>query len=89
MSTRTVRIVTVPDEDREFNSVVNAALDGIDRDHLPSSTTEVINLLKELLPRYPRMEIHQQNGLASFQGHPNTWYVYRDGALIALEGTAE
>lgn len=53
-----LRIVTVPEEDRDFRELVRSVMS----------------------------EIRQQDGLASFEPDPRTWYVYRDGSRRPLDG---
>jgi hypothetical protein len=77
--------MTFPRADSAFRSAVeNAAVrlesrvrDGFD----PHGG--VLELMQELLPLYPRLEIRQQDGLATYETEPRTWYVYRDGASHA------
>ena len=72
------RVVTLPSDDAKFSDDVRAALAMAD-DDAESSRVLVMSLLEELLPRYPEMEISQQDGLASYQADPDTLYVYRHG----------
>ena len=76
------RIVTFPSDDSNFTKSVQqafASLDGEARDGRLTSAQKVIELVSQLLPEYPAVQIHQQAELASFERDPNTWYVYRDG----------
>ena len=79
------RVVTLPSDDAEFSADVRAALRGADTG-AESSQALLIAVLEQLLPRYPNMEISQQNGLASYQADPDTLYVYRHGWSLAHTG---
>ena len=72
------RVVTMPSDDAEFSADVRAALADADAG-AESPRALLIAMIEELLPRYPNMEISQQNGLASYQADPDTLYVYRHG----------
>jgi hypothetical protein len=82
------RVVTLPSEDAEFSADVRAALARAD-ENAQSSRALLIALLEELLPRYPEMEISEQNGLASYQEDPNTLYVYRNGGQARTHAKAD
>jgi hypothetical protein len=75
---RMCRVVTLPSDDAEFSDDVRAALAKTDHS-AESSQALLVALLEELLPRYPNMEISQQDGLASYLPDPDTMYVYRHG----------
>ncbi len=75
-----LRIVTVPEEDQSFADDVRAAVARLDGVKSGPTQAVIMSLLTDQLPIYPRLMIHQQDGLASFEAEPRTWYVYRDGS---------
>ena len=80
-----LRIVAFPDEDEVFVSRVRGAvarLDGGSGKNLDIRAA-LIGVLRDLLPEYPNLEIRQQDGLASFEEEPRTWYFYRDGSATS------
>jgi hypothetical protein len=80
-----LRVLTVPASDEEFAAAVNAALASIVQ-KADGSKAAVADLVVRLLPRYPRLALHQQNGLAAFDGDVLTWYAYRDGYAAGRNG---
>jgi hypothetical protein len=74
-----LRVVTVPEEDGDFRALVKSAISSLDGE-ADSPRAALMTVLQRLLPSYPRLEIKQQDGLASFEPDPRTWYVYRDGS---------
>ena len=73
-----LRVVTFPREDAAFARAVNDRFTAVEPlDGLASD--KMILLLQGLLGDYPKLEIHQQDSLASFESEPATWYAYRDG----------
>jgi hypothetical protein len=76
-----VRLIALPKDDAAFEARVTAAVALVERDpHVTHGA--VIRLLQELLPFYPELTIHQQEGLAALEAETSTWYVYRDGSLL-------
>jgi hypothetical protein len=75
-----LRLVTFPRDDAAFANRVQEAFKVLDE---PGrlGTDKIVKLVRELLPAYPEVEIRQQDGLASFDADPMTWYVYRDGSV--------
>jgi len=76
------RLVSFPRDDAAFARCVDGAqmlLDGNGHDVSGPSAAAVDQLLAELRPLYPKVEIRQQDSLASFDSVPLIWYVYRDG----------
>ena len=73
-----IRVVCLPDDDAEFGSRVRGAVARIDS-AAHHTTAAIMAVLQDLLPTYPSLTIRQQDGLASFEVDPTTWYVYRDG----------
>lgn len=80
-----LRVVAFPDDDVVFVSRVSAAVARLESgsdDHV-AVRERLIGVLQELLPEYPKLEIRQQNGLASFEDEPRVWYVYREGKVLS------
>lgn len=77
-----LRLVLFPDDDGAFVGDVNAAMMELERNLADGhdARSGMVVLLQRLLPAYPALEIRQQDGLASFEADPRTWYVYRDGS---------
>jgi hypothetical protein len=73
-----MRVIASPTDDAPFVKAVDDALARLDASPMPSRE-RVVRLLEQLLPTYPDVAIRQQDGLASFEADPNTWYVYRHG----------
>jgi hypothetical protein len=73
-----IRVVTLPEDDTDFADRVKAAVASLDGNSSPTRVA-IMTVLDELLPVYPGLHIRQQDGLASFEATPRTWYVYRDG----------
>jgi hypothetical protein len=73
-----IRVVTLPDADSVFHDVVVAAIAGLNGNAQPGRNA-IMTALSGVVSAYPNLEIRQQDGLASFESSPRTWYVYRDG----------
>jgi hypothetical protein len=74
-------VVTFPRDDAEFARSVDeqfAVVEELDC----TSADKMLRLLQDLLAAYPNLEIRQQDGLASFDSEPLTWYAYRDGLTV-------
>jgi hypothetical protein len=70
--------VTFPRDDEEFARTVDDRFRAVEQsDGTPAE--KMVRLLQDLLAAYPKLEIRQQDGLASFESEPMTWYAYRDG----------
>jgi hypothetical protein len=77
-----MRVVLFPDDDGVFVAQVRNAVADFERNVTDGHDTRsgVVEMLRALLPEYPKLEIRQQDGLASFEKDPRTWYIYRDGS---------
>jgi hypothetical protein len=73
------RVMTFPEEDADFAKDVNHALGLLGRSK-ETPQKAIAELVQWLLPRYPRLAIHQRDGLASFESEPKVWYAFRDGS---------
>jgi hypothetical protein len=79
--TSRLRIVTFPRDDADFARAVDDKFSVVESlDGTPAE--KVVHLLQELLGDYPKLEIRQQDSLASFDSEPMTWYAYRDGLTV-------
>jgi hypothetical protein len=78
-----IRVITFPHDDAEFEQLVLdtvAALNG----HAGTSQAAVLEVLSQLLPRYPNLRIAEQSRLAALGTDDATWYVYRDGGVAVM-----
>jgi hypothetical protein len=82
-----MRVLTVPASDAEFAAAVDHAL-ALALLEPDGSKAVVAELVHRLLPRYPRLALHEQDGLASFDRDVLTWYAYRDGFGAGRNGHA-
>jgi hypothetical protein len=78
-----LRIVTVPRDDETFSHDVNAAAVEAGVATGGGTREAVLQLLQLLLPIYPRLQVRQQDSLATYDADPITWYFYRDGRAAA------
>jgi len=78
-----LRFITLPDEDVEFRDSVRQVMARLDGGELSRET--LLTALAGLMDAYPNISIRQQNGLASFEAVPRTWYVFRDGSAFHHE----
>jgi hypothetical protein len=82
----TLRVKAFPDDDVVFVNRVSAAVARLESgsdDPIPVRE-RLMGVLQELLAEYPKLEIRQQNDLASFEAEPRLWYVYREGKALSL-----
>ena len=81
-----IRFITLPDEDAEFRERVRQVMSCLDGGQLSHET--LVAALSDLMCTYPNISIRQQDGLASFEAVPRTWYVFRDGSAFHHEPDA-
>ncbi len=77
-----LNIVTLPEDDPEFHALVTETVRKLSDGHADGHDARpmMAELVRRLLPVYPSLDVRQQDGLASFERNPLTWYVYRDGS---------
>jgi hypothetical protein len=76
-----LRVVTLPEDDDYFARDVHEAVQQLNGS-LQSGPKAITELLRQLLPHYPKLTIHQKHALASFESDSSTWYAYRDGSWL-------
>jgi hypothetical protein len=75
----TPRLIPVPESDADFAAAVRNAASRLNG-NTGSAASTMIEILEHLIPHYPELEVRQQDGLASYEYEPSTWYVFRDGS---------